>query len=89
MRMWCLAALIGVGASSGPALGASQAGSCTGGRAICEAVCTPERLSRYYQGSLALCTASCEPRWQQCLRTGTWVHLEDSYPGWHERVSRY
>jgi hypothetical protein len=73
------------------AVGASQAraASCSDNRAVCETVCTPERLARYYAGSLRRCTASCEPRWQQCMRTGIWVHLEDQYPGWREPVTRW
>jgi hypothetical protein len=67
----------------------AEATSCSSNRASCEVVCTPERIARYYAGSARRCTASCEPRWQQCMRTGIWVHLEDQYPGWNEPVTRW
>lgn len=67
---------------------AVPAESCWGGRAICQRACTPERIRDYHAGSERRCTASCGPRFQKCLVTGTWVHLEDEHPGWHERVSR-
>ena len=50
--------------------------SCGAHRSVCESVCTPDRVAHYYFGSLRRCTDSCEPRWQECLRTGVWVDLE-------------
>ena len=66
--------------SAAPALAAG----CGENRDACVAVCTPERIARYYAGVEARCSASCEPRFQQCLRTGVWMHLEDRYAGWAE-----
>jgi hypothetical protein len=57
--------------------------------AQCEATCAARPRMRPYTSPYDRCSESCEPRWQQCLRTGLWVHLEDSYPGWRERVARF
>ena len=68
--------------------GAGQASeSCGTYRASCQAVCTPERADRYYAGSAARCSSSCEPRWNQCLRTGWWADIEYLYSGSWERAS--
>jgi hypothetical protein len=58
--------------------------SCSEGRAICEATCTPAHVAFYHFGNLDRCEASCEPRRQQCLRTGIWVDLERRSSGWSE-----
>ena len=50
--------------------------TCGQHRAACESVCTPNRVAGIYAGSYQRCTASCEPRWQECLKTGIWVDLE-------------
>ncbi|WP_375461049.1 hypothetical protein [uncultured Enterovirga sp.] len=68
-------------AAIGPAL-AQQ--SCSGHRAVCEATCTPAHVARYHFGNVDRCEASCEPRRQQCLRTGVWVDLERRSTGWSE-----
>ncbi|TDR94388.1 hypothetical protein [Enterovirga rhinocerotis] len=80
-----LVALSGM-AAGGPAY-AQQ--SCSAHRAACESVCTPNWVSYYYAGSMRRCTASCEPRWQECLRTGTWVDLERRRTGWWEVAKPY
>ena len=89
MKAWMLGlgALAAIGGSglAPPA----QAASCGDRAAECEASCTPAKVARYYFGSERRCTASCEPRLQQCYRTGKWTHLEDYYPGNVERVSRF
>lgn len=64
------------------------AAGCGENREACEAICTPERIAHYYAGVAARCSASCEPRFQLCLRTGIWMHLEDRYAGWAEPVGR-
>ena len=55
--------------------------SCWEHRAICESVCTPDRVARYYFGARERCTASCGPRWQECVNTGLWVDLERQTSG--------
>ena len=87
MRTACMA-LIAV-ATAFVASGPAAAEGCSAYRATCEAVCTPQRVSRYYFGSIKRCTASCEPRWQQCLRTGAWADLEYRYSGWWERATGF
>lgn len=67
------AALLFPGVAIAPA---NAQATCGEHRAVCESVCTPQRVSYTYAGSYRRCTASCEPRWQACLRTGVWVDLE-------------
>lgn len=86
-RLAVLAAGLCVSAGFVSAAGAQQ--SCSSGRAGCEAVCTPDRVWRYYGGVSERCTASCTPRWQQCLRSGIWVDLERLSTGYGEPASRY
>lgn len=63
--------------------------SCSTHRAWCEAVCTPAFVGYYYGGLPARCLASCDPRWQACLRTGIWVDLERVSSGGPESAGRY
>ncbi|MBV9078066.1 MAG: hypothetical protein JO048_11340 [Methylobacteriaceae bacterium] len=83
LRAFLLAAALAASATAAPAA------SCSENRDRCEAICTPERVARYYFGGAHRCTASCGPRFQQCLRTGIWVHLEDSQAGFHEPVDGF
>jgi hypothetical protein len=84
-----LAGALAVG-SALPSLAQTAPVASCGERAnFCEAVCTPERIRRLYAGSAQWCSASCEPRWQQCLRTRTWVHLEGPRAGLVESVDRW
>lgn len=81
MRITASLALALAIVSAAPALAAG----CGENRDACEAICTPQRIAQYYSGVAARCPASCEPRFQLCLRTGTWTHLEDRYAGWPSR----
>ena len=63
--------------------------SCLQHRAGCQAVCGPERVARYYFGSYVRCTASCEPRFQQCVRSGVWADLERLSTGWYEPAAPF
>jgi hypothetical protein len=65
--------LIAFGAAPSPA---RADGSCFSYWAACNAVCTPQRAATYYAGSVRRCASSCEPRFQQCLRSGLWADLE-------------
>lgn len=65
--------ILAYGAALAPA--AARA-TCGQHRAVCEQICTPQRVAHVYAGSYQRCTASCEPRWQECLKTGLWVDLE-------------
>ena len=67
---------------------AQASGSCSDHRDVCEAVCTPDRVARFYGGVALRCAASCEPRWNQCLRTGIWADLERRSTGWWEPADR-
>ena len=80
---WAVAAMALLAATG------ASAQSCGAGRDICERSCTPERIRDYHAGSERRCTASCAPRYQKCLTTGIWVHLEDERAGWHEPVTRW
>lgn len=77
-----------VGAALSPAPSQAQA-TCGEHSDACEAVCTPARVARYHFGSLRRCTASCEPRWQECLRSGIWVDLERLSTGRAELAPPY
>lgn len=70
--------IVGSGLAADPARAQP---SCGEHRAVCESVCTPDRVAQYYFGVLRRCTASCGPRWQACLRTGRWVDLEGRSSG--------
>ena len=71
------------------AVSPAQAETCSGHRATCESVCTPDRVARYYAGSEARCTSSCYPRWSQCMRTGWWADLERRYSGGWQPAARF
>jgi hypothetical protein len=62
--------------TAGPISTARAQMSCGDHRAVCVSACTPSHVARYHFGSLRRCTANCEPRWQECLRSGIWVDLE-------------
>lgn len=68
-------------ATSLPVAPARAQTSCWEHRAICESVCTPDRVARYYFGARERCTASCGPRWLECMSTGLWVDLERQSSG--------
>ncbi|MDB5590266.1 hypothetical protein [Enterovirga sp.] len=88
MRRWLLAAPIALTALV--AASPSEAGqSCTSHRSVCEAACTPAHVARYHFGDVDRCEASCEPRRQQCLRTGIWVDLERRSTGWWEAATPF
>jgi hypothetical protein len=76
-------------AAWGIASPAGAAESCLGYKQLCEAACTPARISRFYSDHPPRCSASCEPRFYECVRTGIWVHLEDSRAGWREPVNPF
>ena len=84
-----LGALLATAAVSLPGASASAQMSCSEHREICETICTPDRVARYYFGVARRCTASCEPRWQQCLRSGLWVDLERRTSGGTEYARRF
>lgn len=63
---------------------ASAEQSCSTHMAVCESACTPAHVARYHFGNIDRCETSCEPRRQQCLRTGIWVDLERRSTGWWE-----
>lgn len=69
--------------------GAAQAAeTCSSRAAQCDQICASRPNGPPYNSTYDRCAASCTPRWQQCLRTGIWVHLEDPAAGWRERVDR-
>ena len=73
------AAALAVGALFSGPMPASAAG-CFSYKQACEAICTPPRIARYYSDNPDRCSASCAPRFYQCVHTGVWVHLEDEPP---------
>ena len=83
-----LGTAVAIVAALGWAHGAAAA-SCSARRDACEAICTPDRIASYYLGSWERCRTSCEPRWNQCLRTGVWVDLERLSTGTLEPAERY
>ena len=68
---------------------ASSAETCGTLRDKCEAVCTPDRVARYYFGSERRCTASCTPRWNACVATGLWADLEGVSNHWYAIVDPF
>ncbi len=88
MRYRFLALVLGAAISAAGSAPADAIQSCSANRTVCESVCTPDRIARYHGGLARRCTASCEPRWQQCLRTGVWVDLERRSSGWWEQARR-
>ena len=83
MRVPVLTLLAVLGAVAATSAARAQM-SCGQHRAVCESVCTPERVAYVYAGSGRRCSASCEPRWQMCLKTGVWVDLERRSSGGSE-----
>ena len=69
--------------------GVAQAETCTSRANQCDQACAARPTVYPYTSPYDRCAASCQPRWQQCLRTGVWVHLEGRRPGWRERVERF
>lgn len=88
LRTWFgLVAVALVGAEfAGTPVEAMNQPSCSLRARQCELICAARPQVRPYTSRYDRCYESCEPRWQQCLRTGIWVHLEDAYPGWREQV---
>lgn len=68
-------------------IGPVQALTCSTYRASCETACTPAKVTRYYAGSARRCLSSCEPRFQQCIRSGEWADLERLYGGGWEKAT--
>lgn len=86
MRSVFIGALFALAATFAGGHPASAQQSCGMHRAGCESACTPGLVAHVYAGSLRRCTASCEPRWNECLRTGVWVDLERRSSGSVERA---
>ena len=68
---------------------AAAAETCSSRASQCDQICAARPNARPFNSPYDRCAESCQPRWNQCLRTGIWVHLEDGQPGWRERVDRF
>ena len=81
---WALAAGLGLGLLAQPAAAEE---TCSTRANQCDALCAARPPVSPYTSRYDRCAESCQPRWNQCLRSGLWVHLEDDHPGWRERVT--
>jgi hypothetical protein len=88
---WWVAAGLGLGLLAGPAMAQPVAvqSSCSARAGQCQTTCASRPPVFPYTSPYDRCSESCGPRWNQCLRDSTWVHLEDQYPGWRERVAPF
>lgn len=88
---WVFAAGLGLASLAGPALAQRVViqSSCSARAGQCAQTCAARPPIFPYTSPYDRCSESCNPRWNQCLRDGIWVHLEDSYAGWRERVAPF
>jgi hypothetical protein len=82
---WLVVAMgLTLGALAQPAIAEE---TCSTRASQCDAICAARPPFPPYTSRYDRCAESCQPRWNQCLRTGIWVHLEDAHAGWRERVT--